>query len=261
MNNENYTPKKRKKKKKSSARSRLVFLLIFLIIAMISAICVLHFTAPDTKSVQVHVKITNNGAIILDYPITVTGAAPTAAMAFEKGCIQKNVPYKFENGMFDGFNNLYSSTTDGWLFYINGSLADIGAEAYELKEDDTIEFKYANYGTEFSSAPSPSPDAETQKAEIPVKVKIINGNEILLESAVIVTGESATAADAFKNICDLNNAVYTIANGQVTGFKNIVNTEESSWRFYLNGTAFSGDINTQTVSDGDVLEFKFEAAE
>lgn len=261
MNNKNkkVTPPKKKRRKKSSFRSKLLFLLIFLIIALVTSICVLDFTTPDTKSVQVHVKITDNGGIIMDYPITVTGIKPTASMAFEKGCIQKNVPYSLEDGMFDGFGGLFSTNTDGWLFYVNGSIADIGCEDYELKENDAIEFRYTNYGSEFSSIYS-TPE-EDEKAEIPVKVKIENENEVLLESTIMVNSDASTAGDALKNICDNNSVVYTITDGALTAFKNIVNSDEKIWKFYLNGNLLKDDINAKPVQDGDVLQFKYETVE
>lgn len=247
-----------KKKRKKSNRSRIVFFLIFLIIAAAVSVGYFKFSKPAIKSAQVHVKITGTDKVILDYPITVSGVKLTAASAFEKACVQKDISYSYKNGMFDGFDNIFSTPTDGWLFYKNDTLSEVGAGDCEIVENDFIEFKFENYAAAYNLPAQPQSNDENT---IPVKVKISDGDTILLEGTVMLSDENSTALDAFKNICDKQGAVYTIEDGTVTGFKNIVNTENEKWRFYLNGTNLSEEIDRKTINSGDLIEFRFEQSE
>ncbi len=259
MNNKkNYSKKKRRKK--SSFRSLLLFSLIFITIALGVVIGVIIFSKPHTKSVQVHVKITDNGSIIMDYPITVTGMAPNAAMAFEKGCKQKNISYTYENGVFDCFNGLNSTETEGWMFYINNSAVNTSVKDCILKENDKLEFRYANYNHRFAQLQSGNASAQTEaEKETPIKVKVENNGEILLESAVMLNKENPNAADAFKNICDTNGCVYTLTDGNLISFKNLVNDDSNEWKLYLNNKLYEENMNALELAGGDILEFKYEA--
>ncbi len=252
----------KKRKKKSSAGSKLFFLMIFAIIALTCAIFAVKFNTPTLKSVQVHTKITNNGATVLDYPITVSGANPNAADAFIKGCEQKDISYKFDNGMFDGFADVFSTATDGWLFYVNNTLSNVGAQEYIINEGDTIEFKFANYAAEFPNlAPSSSPQVSTAENSIPVKIKISANDKVLTESTVSADKDTPTAEDALKNLCELNSSLYTITSGNLVSYGDFANTQSEKWNFYLNGKKSEQTLDSQQLSAGDVLEFKYETAE
>lgn len=258
---------KRKKRKKSSAASKLFFLMLFVIIVLVGAIFAVKFNTPHTKSIQVHTKIINNGTVILDYPITVTGENPTAAKAFEIGCDQKNISYKLENGMFDGFANVYSTDSEGWLFYVNGTIASVGAQEYAVNENDTVEFRYANYSTEFLASYQSS---VSDTNSVPVKIKIYaqsddvsvdSSEEKPLIESTVSAKENSTAETAFKDFCEFNNAQYTIESGTLTSYGDFKNTKTSKWMFYMNGNKFEDTLDLCEINPGDVLEFKYETAE
>lgn len=261
MRNDNV---KCKKKKKNSAASKLFFFMLFLIVVLIAAIFAVKFNTPKTKSVQVYTKIVNGETMILDYPITVIAENPTAANAFETGCNQKGISYKLENGMFDGFDNVFSTNSDGWLFYVNGTIASVGAEEYVVNEGDTVEFRYANYSSEFSMPVQSTPENESEignENAVPVKIKIYASDKVLIESTVSADENAADAQTALQNMCDAKNALYTIENGHLTSYGEYSTNENNEWVFYINGNISKETLDKQPIKAGDVLEFKFEIAE
>lgn len=65
-------------------------------------------------------------------------------------CKQNDVPYAIEKGMFDGFYDEFSDTKDGWLLYVNGSLAEVGPAEIAPSQDDVYSFRFVNYDAAFA---------------------------------------------------------------------------------------------------------------
>lgn len=74
----------------------------------------------------------------------------TADKAILIACQSKKLAYTLKDGMFDYFGAIASTQTDGWLFYVNGTLADVGAAQYKLQDGDVVEFIYQNYDEAFT---------------------------------------------------------------------------------------------------------------
>lgn len=90
------------------------------------------------------------GEIILDSELYVDKLNATAADAVKEACTQVRLSYTYENGMFDNFNGIASGKEDGWLFYNDGELADVGAGECAISNAFEIEFKYVNYNESFA---------------------------------------------------------------------------------------------------------------
>lgn len=107
------------------------------------------------KQTKVSVKIVSPDTNILySDPVLVTDNNPTAAKAVIQACKDNKIAYNVKDGMFDGFGGVESTKEDGWLLYLNGTLAQTGAEATQIKEGDAVEFRYENYDKAFSQPSS-----------------------------------------------------------------------------------------------------------
>ena len=86
---------------------------------------------------------------IVNSSFVLAAKEPMASDAILRACQNQKIPYTLTNGLFDGFGGLKSTKTDGWLFYVNGEIAPMGAEDTPIKDGDMIEFKYENYESAF----------------------------------------------------------------------------------------------------------------
>lgn len=91
-----------------------------------------------------------DGEMILDTELYVNAENATAADAVKEACSQVRLSYTYENGMFDNFGGIASGDEDGWLFYNEGELAQVGAGQCEISNAFEIEFRYVNYNESFS---------------------------------------------------------------------------------------------------------------
>ena len=53
-------------------------------------------------------------------------------------------------GFISAIAGIESSSTDGWLLYVNGEMAQVGANEQPVTEGDTVEWKYLNYNEAFA---------------------------------------------------------------------------------------------------------------
>ena len=128
----------------------LSLLLAMLALVLVFVGCSPAEDEPEETGISVHVTIAKDGSEILAADVVVPGDKPSVADAVIKACQQKKMAYTYEDGMFDGFNGIASTQTDGWLLYIDGELAQSGAKDIELAEDMLIIFSYDNYDTAFT---------------------------------------------------------------------------------------------------------------
>ena len=95
------------------------------------------------------VKIQSSAQQLLDAQIQVKGENPTAADAIKQACQEKKLAFTFRDGLFDNFGGEASTSTDGWLLYSEGKLAEVGAADIRLSEGFQVEFRYENYDMAF----------------------------------------------------------------------------------------------------------------
>ena len=126
----------------------LSLLLVFVILAGI-----LSFTGCKKQPVVLFgdVKITGpDGELFLDAEIYIEKNNATAADAVIQACSEMKFAFTYENGMFDNFDGVASTTKDGWLLYSDKELATIGAGELLLEDHFYIEFRYVNYDESFN---------------------------------------------------------------------------------------------------------------
>lgn len=132
-------------------KKSLSALLVLLTIVVVFAGCSpSDHSSEDVTGVSVHVTIAKDGLDILSAEVTVPGDKPTAADAVIQACKSKDMPYTYKDGMFDHFDGIDSTKTDGWLLYVDGDLSDVGAKDVPLQEDMLIIFSYDNYDEAFA---------------------------------------------------------------------------------------------------------------
>ena len=73
----------------------------------------------------------------------------TAADVIVESCQKQKIPYTLKENMFDNFGGIASTKEEGWLLYVNGALAEVGANAIQLEDGFLVEFKYVNYDEAF----------------------------------------------------------------------------------------------------------------
>ena len=132
--------------KQTKQSSKLLALFLVLLLAL-SVGC---SAKDDTPAVSVTVNITgpDQEAIVAD---TIDCTGTSAGDAFKQACKEATITYTVEEGMYDNFKSIASTDTDGWIFFINGEVAQVGADDYTLQEGDKIEFQYVNYDEVFGS--------------------------------------------------------------------------------------------------------------
>ncbi len=249
----------KRRKKKGVIRSRIIFSLLFLILISGIAVGYFKFAKPVNQTVQVRVRIATSDRVLLDYPITVVGVNPTASAAIEQACVQKNIPYTFKNGFFDGLDNITYTQSEAWLFYKNNELASMGAEQCPIVENDFLELRFENSNMAFGDTPAMTPIP--QEDAIALKIKFSSDDKVVLESSISISKEEPFALSAIKTLCEPQSISYTIEEGVLTSFKDISNDDTKKWNFYINGNAIDTALDEEEVADGDVLDFKFELTE
>ena len=131
-------------------RTKKYLITTLLLLAMVSLLA-----SCGGKQTKVSVKITSPDTNVLHSdPVVVTDNNPTASKAIIQACKDNKIAYNVKDGMFDGFGGVESSKEDGWLLYINGALAQTGAETTQISEGDVVEFRYENYDKAFSQPSS-----------------------------------------------------------------------------------------------------------
>ncbi len=91
-----------------------------------------------------------DGEKLLDSEIYVSKHNATAADAVIMACSEMKFAYTYENGMFDNFDGLASTMEEGWLFYSDYELSEVGAGEFLLEDYFIIEFRYVNYDESFN---------------------------------------------------------------------------------------------------------------
>ena len=117
--------------------------LLAFVLVLVPLLCFAGCTG-EKVSVNVSVKISADYDIV-NTSLEVTSKEPHASDAIIRACQNRKIAYTLTDGLFDGFGGLKSTKTDGWLFYVNGQIAQMGAEDTPIKDGDVIEFKYENY--------------------------------------------------------------------------------------------------------------------
>ena len=69
------------------------------------------------------------------------GSVPEGGSA----CQEAEFPYTYADGMYDNFNGIASTADAGWLLYLDGELAETGADDTALSEGMVVEFRYLSY--------------------------------------------------------------------------------------------------------------------
>ena len=99
---------------------------------------------------NIAVTIQSTDGILLEDTVALSKNQCTADQAIQTACQAVKLAYTFQNGMFDNFGGIASTQTDGWLLYVNDTLAEVGAKDVALQDGDRVAFRYENYDTAFA---------------------------------------------------------------------------------------------------------------
>lgn len=158
---------------------------------------------------------------------------------------------------FDNFAGIGRSAKEAWVFYKNEALSPTSVTECPIAENDFIEFRFENSNAAYIS-PENQPSQEDMVA---VKLKFSSSDKILLESSVSVEKDMADVLTATKSLCDSQKLSYTIEDGSLVSFKDNSNSETEKWQAYINGNLIEDELEKCEISDGDVVDFKFEEVE
>ena len=130
---------------------RAILVCLFCFLSLIGAACGNQADEAVTDGISVSISIIDQeGKELLSKSIEVEKGS-SAGDAVKKACQSEKFAFQETNGMYDGFGGVASTETDGWLFYVNDTLADVGANDYTVEEGDSISFQYKNYDEAFAS--------------------------------------------------------------------------------------------------------------
>jgi|GEM_PF-2335390 len=221
-------------KNKKSALTRITAMLLAVMLIAALGAC-----SPKGPVIAVNVKIIDTTEVISKTVEVNEGAS--AGDAVKKACQADKTPYTVKDGMYDNFNDKASTMEYGWILYINGEVAQVGADQYKVKAGDELAFRYVNY-------------AETYFSET-VSVKIIDEETLFSDTVAIKEGDSA--GDVISEACRKNMVVFSMKDGTHDRFDDHASTAEEGWVLYINGEASQVAANEYKVKAGDVIEFRY----
>jgi len=99
----------------------------------------------DTLPVQLTIDDGKSEALVFNEEV----AQDTTAMSLlEKSAQENNIELEYQQFDFGKFVQKIGETAGDsvhyWGFYVNGAMAEVGADSYVLKADDKVEFKYSD---------------------------------------------------------------------------------------------------------------------
>ncbi len=101
------------------------------------------------EKITVTVKITAPDKEIINEDIQIDKEGATAGKAIMQACQSKKLAYTNDSGLYDNFDGVASTETEGWVFLYNGETVMVGADEQEIKSGDTVEFIYGAYSDYF----------------------------------------------------------------------------------------------------------------
>ena len=104
----------------------------------------------DGEKIPVSVKIESTDKVLLEDEVSIATNEANAAQAIIEACQAKKMAYTLNDGMFDNFDGIASTQTDGWILFINGETSDYGAKDTKVSANDMVEFRYVNYDEVFA---------------------------------------------------------------------------------------------------------------
>lgn len=130
------------------------FLLIITITLMAtgcsSSVATFTKDANSTKSIQISfTAIGPKDEKMIDDKIKIVGEGANLLEVMEDYFKDKSLNLVSENGLVSTIKDLASDKENGWLLYVNGEMAPVGAAELILAEGDKIEWKYLNYAEAF----------------------------------------------------------------------------------------------------------------
>lgn len=121
---------------------RFVLVLLVLLTALSFAACSNGESGPQISG-RVEI-IGIDAEVLLDSSVSVSETS-MASDAIIAACQAEKMAYTYKKNMFDGFGGQNSTQTDGWLLYLNGEQAQVGAGELALEDGFVIGFYYENY--------------------------------------------------------------------------------------------------------------------
>jgi len=122
-------------------RNKIKLLMLVLILALVLSACGQQAEAQLSGTVTL---VWPDGTAQVWYDVPAAEGA-TASQALLQLLQAEKMAYTYSNGMWDGFNGVMSTMEDGWLFYVDGTLADVGADSVVLADGFNFSFEYVNY--------------------------------------------------------------------------------------------------------------------
>ena len=120
---------------------------IFALTGILMLSVFLFFSCSAGKSVSV--KIYAGTKALADETVSLGNGVSTAYDAFEKAAEKAGIVLVEEGGMVTKIGDYMGTETEGWCFYINGKVADVGAKEYVLKDKDNIAFSFVKWADVF----------------------------------------------------------------------------------------------------------------
>ncbi len=243
--------KRKRRRSNSSKRTISLCLMILIILGLIGGIIAVNFIKADKKSVQAHIVLEDDNGVFFNHPVTVTAEKPTAAMALEKLFREKEIPYKYDAGMFSMINNLSLNETHSWMFYLNGKQPEVGTKNTEIKEDDIITMKYED----FSKFLVPGAN-EAEKISVNV-ISVISDGETVETSVLIEKGK--TVKDAICEAAKTLGVTCSFTDGKLNSYGDYTNGENEFWQILINDEIKEDALDTIEAREEDKITISFGA--
>ncbi|SFB13490.1 LPXTG-motif cell wall anchor domain-containing protein [Bacillus sp. cl95] len=190
------------------------------------------------------------GTIFPETSITL-GESETAFDTLVKAVGQDEVEYMESpyGKMISGIKNVKATGNNYWAFYINGISAQVGADSYQVQDQDKLTFKLVDW---------------TKPAEASATLSVIgkDGKELVTPLSEVAFLGEPTAFQFLQVAVGPNQVQYEQYDfgKMVTSINGVAAEGSDYWGFYVNGKMGEVGADSYKLKAGDVVSFKYESS-
>ncbi|OLS40312.1 DUF4430 domain-containing protein [Bacillus sp. MRMR6] len=234
------------------SKQKKIWLVLLLVVSMLTS----GFQAPVLAAEQsagstVKVIGADEGIPLQTETVVELTGSENATEALIKAVGEENVEFSDTayGRMLNGIKGLKAEGTHFWAFYINGIMAQVGADSYKVKQGDKLSFRYTDW---------------TKPAENTASLKVLDkADQTLNDSPEITFFDNPTAFDLLFVTLGSDKVEYldTQYGKMITSVNGIAAEGTYFWAFYVNGQSATVGADSYQLQAGDEISFKYQSWE
>jgi LPXTG-motif cell wall-anchored protein len=233
-------------------KQRNIWLVLLLVVSMLtSGFQATVLAAEQSPQSTVKVMGVDEGNPLQTETVVELTGSENATEALIKAVGEENVEFldTAYGRMLNGIKGLKAEGTHFWAFYINGIMAPVGADAYQVMSGDKLSFRYTDW---------------TKPAENTASLKVFDkADQTLNDSQAITFFDNPTAFDLLFVTLGADKVEYldTQYGKMITSINGIAAEGTYFWAFYVNGQSATVGADSYQLKPGDEISFKYKSWE